>query len=158
MTPVTFAQNIMLDLYEYLQGTWEFERIIEGHGTAQGMATFKKHAVNPQTLNYQESGIFHNLAQQAFKVHREYIYQFEHEHIHVYHARCGEKTDFFFELLLNTEEQQGAGHHLCVQDHYQAFYQFINTHQFQLNFKVNGPKKDFLIETHYRKTDGPIPS
>lgn len=140
----------MLNLYDYFQGSWRFERHIQGHGNAQGIAIFKKN-LNPMILNYQEQGTFENLSQQSFKIHREYLYEFETEHIHVYHARHEEKGAFFFELQFNPSKQQGLGHHLCIQDHYQATYQLIDEHQFQLYFKVHGPQKNFLIETFYSK-------
>jgi len=57
----------------------------------------------------------------------------------------------FYELSIDFEKQVANGDHLCDKDFYKAFYSFTDPQNFVLTYFVNGPKKDYEIETKFTK-------
>lgn len=141
----------MNKLYQYLQGEWRFYRTIEPHGHAQGIAQFSPMDNQENCLYYQEHGQFFQNEQQYFKMQRDYIYVCAENTIDIYHARTGIQGDFFLKVVFESYTTAAIATHLCQQDLYQATFSLINEQNFQVEYRVNGPKKNYLIHTKYQK-------
>lgn len=143
--------EIMSQFYQYLLGQWCFYREIAPHGHAQGIAEFLPMTNKENYLYYQEQGQFFPNNQQHFRMQRDYIYVCEENIIDIYHARSGTQGDFFLKLVFESNTPAAMATHLCVKDLYQAKFSLINTQTFQIDYHVEGPKKNYLIHTEYLK-------
>ncbi len=130
-----------------LKGNWKFQRQVNDLDAMSGYAFFEIIPNQPSCYWYYEEGIYKNSNQNFF---REYIYSLENQDILVFLARAKKKLGLLYKLkfISNT---QATGEHMCINDHYQALYTFQNESQFTLNIKVDGPRKNDLIETKFNK-------
>ena len=117
--------DIWIDTSEVMQrltGSWSFDRVIEGHGTMQGTATFSP--LDRERLAYYEqgnlkllNGLFHEISLTA---------------------RSGGGLS-------------GDAGHLCNLDDYQSTYTFLPDGKFVIRHVVSGPRKDYTLTTTYSR-------
>ena len=131
-----------------LKGKWNFQRRVNDLDAMSGHALFEILPEQPSFYWYFEEGIYKNLNQTFF---REYIYCFENADIFVFLARAKKKLGLLYKLEF-ISDIQATGQHLCEKDRYQALYTFQNNKQFKLKVRVNGPRKNDLIETVFNKS------
>ncbi len=165
-------------IYDNFVGTWSIKRVLGNYGTAEGIAKFtlQNHSEtatydsdnhtaqspNEETLliNYREdlhvkydNDLGPNVENTAYK---EYVYLYDKARDKI--VKKFSNGNLFYELSIDFDKQTANGDHLCEKDMYKAMYKFSNPHSFSLTYFVNGPKKDYLIETEFTKqlTDSKI--
>lgn len=160
-----------------LQGDWAFLRILKHRteasllhsgffeGIVSGTAKFT--ALPQNTLLYQEAGEIKTTAGKTIKAKKEYIYLYNSRthQMEKHFSACGEDTGIFYSLNFQaTMTQEGyiiaaRGEHLCIHDRYQAAYLFKQDDysaesgltKFNLQYRVVGPKKNYISDTAYQK-------
>lgn len=149
------------DIFKRLVGIWSFRRAISSQksfapcGVVEGTVSFTPVDDDAQELRYKEEGVFKNSIGQELKIQKEYYYSYnERRGIEKYFSEDGRKAGLFYALKFNVEQTKAIGNHLCNQDTYEASYDFHNVEkvsEIYLTYKVNGPKKDDVINTTFRK-------
>ncbi len=141
-------------IFENLKGDWDFHRVLSKNGIVKGVAHFKD--ISKYILNYREEGLWELENHKTYAVFKEYQYQYNpsSDKISVYFLQEPKKIFLEIDIVpLKNEVILGKAQHLCLADHYQALYHFINPNKFRLNFQVKGPKKDYCSETVFKKTN-----
>jgi hypothetical protein len=159
-------------IFQNLSGSWRLARKISSpEGMASGTATFTPSNTIPSTMHYHEEGNLHVATQdKALEFKRDYLYVFENDNINVYYYENAQRGNLLHVLNfnnLNTAAASAAtnsscmstaiGVHHCGNDTYRATYQFINNNKFKLHYIVNGPHKDYTIETEFEKIESVAP-
>lgn len=132
-------------IFQVLKGTWNFDRAIAGHGGMKGMARFLHTA--PETLDYDESGI-HAARGGTVDFYQSYIYVQQDGGISVT-FKDGRP---FHRLQFGRSPQNlltATAVHFCGDDVYNGQYVFHDNDNFSLRWDVQGPRKDYIIETNY---------
>jgi hypothetical protein len=137
-------------LFNSLAGQWKFERIIENQGQADGNAAFNMQSSG--NLLYREEGIYQSQTEKQYRIFREYLYSCQNNQISVYFVENNSAPRLFYTLMpvfIDHQCRYATGRHLCLKDTYEAKYTFICFNEFTLRYQVNGPAKNYFIETHY---------
>ncbi len=140
-------------LFQMLLGTWRLERTLGRQGNMQGTAKFQK--TNRANLyHYQEVGTISLEKGKQLSAYREYAYIYQDHQIMVHFWDPIQKqpgkllhTLQFIQPFPQPYPIHAYNTHICKLDRYQAHYVFDNDHAFQLHYTVNGPCKDFTIQT-----------
>lgn len=137
-----------------LAGAWLFDRVIDGQGSMQGIATFTP--LDPESLGYREQGRLKLLNGTELEAEREYVFR---------NGDCGFDVFFketpprlFHAILLSASGDgafSGSAGHVCNLDHYQSTYTFRVDGGFVIRHVVSGPRKDYTMITTY--TRGALP-
>ncbi|KAG4067225.1 hypothetical protein HA402_000216 [Bradysia odoriphaga] len=154
-------------IFDNLVGIWSIKRVLGNYGTAEGTAKFTLQNQAPNkfenqterrtndvlVINYREdlqvkylSDLGPNIENTAYK---EYVYLYDKARDKI--VKKFTNGNLFYELSIDFEKQTANGDHLCEKDMYKALYTFVNPQNFILTYFVNGPKKDYLIETAFTK-------
>ena len=135
-------------IFRSLEGTWKFHRVISSGGTLDGRAIFQNSSDNPNTLLYNESGLFLTATGAKLNFFKKYYYQYTATPIDSISVLFSDGR-FFHMLHFEDCSTEAQGYHLCVQDTYKALYRFINPGMFELIYTVDGPKKKYTITTTF---------
>lgn len=150
-------------IFENLIGIWSIKRVLGSYGTAEGQAKFTLKNQIPeipsgeQTLiiDYREdlhvkydNDLGPNIESTAYK---EYVYLYDIVRDKI--IKKFTNGNLFYELSMDFDKQTAHGDHLCDKDMYKALYSFTGPRNFVLTYYVNGPKKDYVIETEFTKQD-----
>lgn len=152
-------------IFENFIGVWSIKRILGNYGTAEGIAKFTLHnhqneastndSSNGKTLviDYREdvqvkyaNDLGPNVENTAYK---EYVYLYETARDKI--IKKFTNGNLFYELTIDFDKETALGDHLCEKDMYKAVYTFAHPRSFTLTYYVNGPQKDYLIETEFTK-------
>jgi hypothetical protein len=141
-------------IFHSLEGLWKFDRLIKGHGHVKGLAKFQKISSICPTLQYREDGVFYDTNGKNFKTFRDYFYQLQEEKISVYFAENPKRL--MHTLTFNTSNPTTSflvakATHLCSCDTYDAIYRFDLPSRFVLSHFVNGPHKNYTLETTFER-------
>lgn len=148
------------DLYAYFSGSWRFTRSMLGTdklviGEADGCAEF--HSGEANCLQYKESGQLRLEAdQRVVSFTRRFDYRIEGDVVHVAFAdgvQAGQayqsyRYDPVQKALLPIET------HLCILDRYDGRYVLIDADRFDLHTRIEGPHKDYLLHTQFKRAIG----
>lgn len=140
-----------LEVFRNLPGIWQFNRTILNHGSVSGHAHFIP--IQPFLLHYKEQGVF-TTQDKEFQASREYSYYYEAktDKISVSFIENGRPTYLFHELnFAAPHSAMATGEHLCNQDMYYATYTFIDPNTFRINYRVEGPTKNYISDTLFRR-------
>jgi len=135
----------LLDLRVFLPGKWHLTRVVKGF-SRQDVILMKGTAVFIQQgtdLTYKEEGDY-AYHKQRFCFHQTYYYQWKNES--GYAVCFQDKRPFYF---LAWHDRQQKIRHLCGKDTYQGLFTWRNKNSWGLHWHVEGPTKDFRIETVY---------
>lgn len=143
-----------LQIFNLLAGSWQLQRQIYPQGKMTGFGIFLSKKTDE--LYYREEGVYAAPNNQQFQTHREYLYVYAEEAISVYFVEAGKRSNLFYTLnfyqpLEKNILYQAIASHLCVQDIYQATYDFFDKDQFTLKFDISGPTKNYKIETIFSR-------
>ena len=134
-----------------LSGRWTFERSIEGHGSMTGTATFSPEG---ELLAYREQGALRLGDGSELQGEREYAYYGRQDGFAVFFAE--KPPRLFHEVrLLETDDGHlhGQAEHRCGQDHYFSTYELRCDGSLLVRHVVRGPRKDYAVNTAYRRAD-----
>lgn len=145
------------EIFCRLADTWSFIRILNNieepllSGVVTGNASFEKVSGQNNLLHYKEYGTLNTKTGKKHTISKEYFYAFNSStnNIEKYFAQGGIKTGLFYIIDANRTAE-----HLCLNDHYQAKYEFNNDSfkEFTLSYKVSGSNKNYISETRYTLT------
>lgn len=139
-------------------GAWSLNRTILGVGSMKGEAIFENlsQIISSHDILYKEDGIFHLDNVTKLNTHKEYIYSFENEQLGVYFVECN-KRDRLFHLLDFKEDNRiyltATAIHHCDPDVYDVKYEIYNSDEFKIVYKVNGPMKDYVSQTYFKRNN-----
>lgn len=136
--------------FAFFEGEWVFDRFITGSFAMKGFASFLPFQDVTPSYSYREDGEFTTPHGDHFPFYRDYIYCLNPDSIDVYFASHQKKQGHFYRLNFSSDNK-ASGSHLCRDDFYKATYTFLNENNFSLQFEVKGPRKDFLIETTFKR-------
>lgn len=139
--------SAVAQIFRRLEGRWKFKRAIPEHGTVEGLATFEKlNDDSTNVLRYKEDGTFQTLEKKVFNVSREYEYRLNDEKISVYL-----ENRLLHDLEFKTPVT-AVGTHLCGGDVYDATYDFVDSQNFELVYRVIGSNKNYSIHTTFTRS------
>lgn len=137
---------------DYLPGTWDYDRQIRDSmngksGSATGKATFSK---VPGGLTWKESGQLRFGSANTVATRELQVVRDEE-------APAGWMVLFddgrpFHPLILDRDECELE--HPCLEDLYRGGFRILGDDEFRTSWQVEGPNKDQLIETVYRRRAG----
>jgi hypothetical protein len=134
-----------------LAGTWLFDRVIEGYGTMQGLATFSP--LDQGRLAYREEGNLRLVDGTEFQAEREYIFGVRVDGFDVFFKENPPRL--FHEISLSSRGgavRAGSADHLCGPDTYKSTYTFLPDGRFIIQHIVSGPRKDYTMTTTYSRS------
>jgi hypothetical protein len=138
-------------LWDSLSGDWRFKRsieenheVLEAHGKASWVLE------SSGSLLYSENGYL-SIEGQSYPFSRSYRYVLKGDAVEIYFV--GHRNYLFQSVSLVEKEGAliGKGEHPCGDDMYLSYYRFELPNSLCIRHKVNGPKKNSLITTHYAK-------
>lgn len=133
-----------------LAGRWSFNRVIEGQGHMQGLATFMP--LDAERLAYREQGHLKLLNGTELEAEREYVFRNRDRGFEVYFKESPPR--FFHAIELAASDGgalSGSAGHLCNLDHYQSTYSFCGDGGLIIRHVVSGPRKDYTMTTAYAR-------
>lgn len=143
-------------IFSILEGSWCFDRTIEGFGSVSGVSEFS--LISPNVMIYCENGKLATMDGRSYQASRKYIYKLK-KNISVYFADGNKEGTLFheFEEVINTSLDSefpiiAKGYHLCIQDEYKSEYRFTSESMFTLKYFVVGPKKNYVSETYFTRS------
>lgn len=150
------------NIFHSLEGQWNLYRTIKGIGSVMGIAKFQKNCTDNTLLHYREDGIFTNQVEgTSNKIYRDYLYCFQNDEISVFYAEKSKgllHTLEFNSTSFSLPPITATAKHLCGCDAYNATYEFNLPDEFSMTYAVNGPKKDYIISSIFKRLVPGIPS
>jgi len=151
------------DVFHYFMGHWKLTRTLGIYGQAVGEASFVNHNHNPThplTIKYRED-VQVSYGPDAHRLqgmtggtaYQEYLYLYFPDQDKI--SKTFVDGRHFYDLKLDVDKLEAEGDHLCVNDFYQARYRFLDHNKFTLSYKVNGPEKDYVIQTEFVRGNPP---
>lgn len=138
------------DLKSYLSGPWAFLRCLNDQRLSQRGSIVGRAAFDPddEGLHYREQGRLWFGGDQGEAL-RSYRYRF---------AAPGRAEVAFEDGRPFHELCLAAGsctvEHLCGADHYSGTFEALGPHALRVNWRVEGPRKDYRLETDYLRFAG----
>ena len=137
---------------DYFAGSWAYLRLLhdrrrESSGSILGCCVF---AAAGRELFYHESGSL-DFAGARGTAQRSYRYSFPE----AYRAEVFFADGRSFHGM-DLAAGEGCFNHSCPPDLYVGSGRLISAEIWQLNWRVTGPKKDLLLETHYQRFADPL--
>lgn len=172
------------NVFTTLKGHWNINRRLESEmstyqsGNFEGVASFDVRSPTDPAYDaeylYIENGEFRSDQGLVIPATRRYIYRFERKANAIsawfVKAEDGSTVDYLFHHVKLTPSEQGSflgrngrrrclleadGHHLCVEDDYQANYLFkfwdLVCDDWELKYHVKGPRKAYSATTQYAR-------
>ena len=139
-------------VFTLLQGIWKFTRYVAHKKPSEELYEGTGYAVllkeSEKELKYHERVTLKDMSTQSeIKGYRTYKY--------IYNSEKDEITKYFDDgklfYKIDVSDTNCSGKHLCIRDFYVAKYQFNNDNNFSLKYQVNGPQKDYTINTEYTR-------
>jgi hypothetical protein len=154
---VSIAQKI----FKMFQGSWSLHRIIQGNGSMKGVAKFENlnESGASQDLLYKEDGVFEFDNGTKLDTHKEYIYSLENEQLAVYFIENKKRDRLFHVLDLKQINENDTNYllataiHHCSPDIYDVKYEIFNNDEFKIVYKVNGPAKNYISNTYFKRNN-----
>lgn len=136
-------------MFDKLTGLWSIDRTMDGRALMRGTATFT--ATGDDALAYHERGQI-TLASGVFDAERRYVFRPLSRGFSVWFAEHPARLFHEIELAAGNGALAGAAMHPCGEDIYRSRYVFRDDGSFTTAHVVRGPRKDYALETRYRRT------
>ncbi|KAL9121689.1 MAG: hypothetical protein Q9187_001755 [Circinaria calcarea] len=177
------SKTLTWAVFHSLEGNWQLNRILKSaiptypSGTFQGTATLTVRSPTDNTYDgeylYMEEGTL--VTEQGFTLQgsRRYIYRYQQSTdtitawfakpdteaadylFHKVEFQSNDRDLFWQKLDEQSNELRATGHHLCVEDHYDATYMFNYKSRvldkWSVGYDVAGPKKDYTANAEYTR-------
>lgn len=136
-----------------LAGAWSFDRVIEAHGSVQGLAIFTP--LDQERLAYRERGRLRLPNGTELEAEREYLFRKRERGFDVFFKEAPPRHFHTIELAASDGGVlSGSAGHLCDPDHYQSSYIFRGDGGFVIRHAVSGPRKAYTMITTYTRVCG----
>lgn len=152
--------NSLQHIFAQFNGAWSFERSITSLldttsiARATGIALFT--ADTQSLLRYEENGqlMLTDTHAAPSSFFRHYLYVLRENAIHVLYGDGPQKDALYQELIYDTQNSilRSSATHVCGDDCYDSVYHLMDDNMFSLNTTVRGPRKDYVINTHFVRT------
>lgn len=122
---------------------------MEGQATFTGLAAGAAAPPAAGLYRYREDGELITAGGEAFAFSRSYVYGAWEQGLEI---RFDDMEQRLFERVALTAAAaglEGAAEHLCGTDTYCSRYQFALPGSFAIVHAVTGPRKDYVIRSHY---------
>ena len=139
------------DVFDRLEGVWLLARTIEGKASMTGTAVFTR--LDTGLLKYREEGRIRLADGKVFDGHREYLYERSPGGFTVLFAENPPRLFHGIAIARDGDALVGSATHLCIADNYDSRYTFLSDGSFVIAHTVNGPRKDYLSRTEFRRRD-----
>lgn len=146
-----------LDIFQLLKGVWsisrKFDNQIETYlsGYASGTTTIK--ADNKTILLYNETSqtLFNNGVKSTGAT--AYKFKIEQTQLHQYLiASAKEEHMFKLNFFAYKGRKAAKANYICGKDLYNVTYIFASDDQFQITYKVTGPRKNYITQTTFERS------
>lgn len=139
---------IIKKIFDQLIGTWQMVRTFGTVGTGVGYAVFTPS--EPNRLTYREDLTLSCDGQEnTYPVYQDYGYHYD-PHQNLMTKQFSNGRDFY-PLIFDSDFTHATGTHRCLEDLYQAKYTFMDQQNFELIYRVTGPKKNYCLITQFTK-------
>ncbi len=137
-------------LFDHLIGRWTFARQISGQGSMSGTASFS--LITPSRAEYRESGALKLNTGPTLQAEQQYLYERTATGFTIHFIPSGK---LFLDLSFEPEAEgwHAAAHHDCEPDIYHSEYRFEGDRTLNIRHIVTGPRKDYIIQTTYRRDE-----
>ena len=135
-----------------LPGRWSVDRSIDGRALMQGTATLT--ATGDGALAYHEWGQI-TLVTGLFDAERRYGFRSLPAGFSVWFAEHPARLFHEIELVARGNALIGDAVHLCGEDRYCSQYVFRGDGTFTTIHAVTGPRKNYVLQTTYRRDSEP---
>ena len=139
-------------VFVFWEGVWTLRRHFEGSyaGTFEGEAEFTAEADGMLAYHYTEQGELTDAEGKQFGARQNYRYQLAADKIQVLKQEVSDWTPMH-DLEFHMEDDIAVARHThqCGQDYYEAVYRIDFSGQWELAYRVIGPKKDYCIHSLY---------
>jgi len=145
------------DVFRHLQGDWLLDRRVDGLALMQGFASFGVNgdrSPDPGSLAYREHGRARLAEGQEFEAERKYLYRAGPVGFSVFFAEVPPRLFHDVTLEASGGDLVGQACHLCGEDRYLSRYEFLADGTFFIRHDVLGPRKNYVLETSYRRNQG----
>jgi hypothetical protein len=142
-------------LFGALAGTWILQRQLPLGNSMMGLAVFHEKG-SGQVYHYQEKGKWIMGPNRAYTAYNEYGYTINnnHEiHIHSWNLDRQAPGPLMHILYFSANIQEGNGPlyaehtYQCGADFYRLVYTFIHPMEIRYTYFIQGPSKDYMIQT-----------
>lgn len=133
-----------------LEGEWFLHRRINGVDMMRGKASFVRGPQEEKNYAYREEGRYIPSSLKEVSFFKEYVYSLNQDVIEIYGALQAKKIGFLHTLEFGGSSI-GTGAHACGSDMYYATCERITETCFRLLYKVEGPRKKYVINTLFER-------
>lgn len=138
------------DVVTRLAGSWSFNRVIEGQGSMQGLATFTP--LDAERLAFREQRRLTLLNGIEIEAGREYVFCARDRGFDVLFKENPPRLFHAIDLAASDGGAlSGSAGHLCHLDRYQSTYTFCGDGGLIIRHVVSGPRKDYTMTTTYTR-------
>ncbi|GGF06637.1 hypothetical protein SAMN05443634_1136 [Chishuiella changwenlii] len=144
-------------ILSFLLGDWTIYREIYSDellsGQAEGYVTFEESESN--SLSYTEKGetYFFDI-KKLIPFQKKFLYEFSLDTLTVYFADGVDNGKIYQHYALEdfqNKKVESSEKHFCGNDIYQSYYVIKSDEEFFMKTIINGPKKNFIIDTLFEK-------
>lgn len=167
MMTCKFVPTSGRDFQQFLLGVWRIRRLLTfqagGYsGHFEGDARVEVLPDKPQTLLYQENGVFSSTdGSKVIEARQQYAFDCSQWPIQVLFVdqlttplKLG---GHFVDLCFKEDQTECEFSHLCGSDTYSGTWRVLNADAFRWSWRIEGPRKDGEISSFYsRITAGTI--
>ncbi len=132
-----------------LVGAWTLDRSVDNGASNTGIAVFTRQ--DERRLAYHEQGRFRLPTGQVIDAERRYIFEETDNGFAVLFAETPPRLFHRVSLERLGANVVGDGMHLCGDDHYDSRYEFRADGSFLIRHTVCGPRKNYVMESTYRR-------
>jgi hypothetical protein len=139
------------DVFDFLMGRWSFEREVSGQASIQGEASVSMQ--QDRTALYVEAALVILTSGERLHGERRYLYRKIDDGFSVFFHDTGA---LFHDLRFEPDGEgrlRACATHSCKADFYRSTYVLWDHGCMHVQHIVQGPRKDFQIDTVYRRTD-----
>jgi hypothetical protein len=134
-----------------LAGEWTILRRIRGQGRFVGVAQVA--ALGPERFSWRERGVLTLISGERFAAFRDYIYILRQEPARLEIRQGGPalRGEALHDFQIVGWNARAHHVHLCGADRYAARMVWLSPRAFRLAYRVQGPRKDYVMATRCRR-------
>jgi hypothetical protein len=146
----TLKGSADLPVHDFLRGKWTVSRVIPGQARLEGTARFETR--DDDTIAYVETGTMRLKSGGEFEANRGYVFEETAAGFRVYFDE--EPLRLFHEVSFEPQGNSLKADclHRCGADLYRSRYKLLSGGRMCITHKVNGPRKDYIMSTYYRRS------
>jgi hypothetical protein len=136
-------------VFARLAGHWMLDRRVDGRPLMAGQASFRPS--DDGSLTYHEQGQVRLANGASFATERAYVFRRRPAGFAVFFMEHPPQLFHDVALTQAGDRLVGDARHLCKADLYLSRYEFCADGSFATRHDVSGPRKDYVLETTYRR-------